>query len=290
MIEVEIDPNSGFCFGVVKAVEAAEKALQSTEPLVCLGDIVHNHQEVSRLESKGMETLSLNDLDASSSKQVLIRAHGEPPSTYEFIKKHHHKLIDATCPVVLKLQQRIKESFSYLCTLNGQVLIYGKKNHAEVIGLVGQTDNKAIVIESFNDIHKIDLTKPTHLYAQTTKSIDEFKKIATFIKSNINPNVEYKSFDTICRQVSNRWNKIAGFAQKHELIVFVGGAKSSNAKMLFEKCFQTNSRSFFVLGEEEVDKAWFEPMPKSVGVCGATSTPPWLMQKVAQRIEKITDN
>ncbi len=290
MIEVEIDPNSGFCFGVVKAVEAAEMALGDSEPLVCLGDIVHNQQEVSRLEEKGMKTATLNELEVTSPKQVLIRAHGEPPSTYENIKKNHHKLIDATCPVVLKLQQRIKKSFSYLCGINGQILIYGKKKHAEVIGLVGQTNNKAIVIESFDDVHKIDLNKPTHLYAQTTKSIDEFKKIATFLKSNINPDVEYKSFDTICRQVSNRWNKIAGFAKKHEIIVFVGGAKSSNAKMLFEKCLQTNKRSYFVLNEDEVEASWFEPVPKSVGVCGATSTPPWLMKQVAKKIEKITDN
>jgi len=289
-LKIEIDPASGFCFGVVKAVEAAELSLKENELLNCLGDIVHNQKEVDRLDKMGMTSISTDDLKLNTGKTVLIRAHGEPPLTYKIAKENNHKVIDATCPVVLKLQQRVKKSYETLSALNGQVLIYGKKNHAEVIGLLGQTDNNAIVLESIEDINSVDLSKPTHLYAQTTKSVNGFQDIATYLEKKINEGIEFKSFDTICRQVSNRLKKIDAFAKKHELIIFVGGAKSSNAQMLFKQCLQSNTKSYFVNDASGIKHKWFAPLPNSVGICGATSTPPWLMEEVAEEIKKITDN
>ncbi len=289
-LHIEIDPSSGFCFGVVKAVEAAESELEKNNILYCIGDIVHNNMEMERLEAKGLKSISNDDLISLDNKKILIRAHGEPPTTYANASSKAHTIIDATCPVVLKLQQRIKKSWEALKAINGQLVIYGKAGHAEVIGLMGQTDNKAIVIESLNDIQKVDLNKHTHLYAQTTKGIDEFKEITTFLKKHINKNVEFKSFDTICRQVAGRLPKLMLFARKHDVIVFVGGKKSSNAKMLFQKCLESNNRSFFVSDTSEVKEEWFKSPLHSVGISGATSTPPWLMEQVARKIGIITND
>ncbi|WP_430932041.1 4-hydroxy-3-methylbut-2-enyl diphosphate reductase [Saccharicrinis sp. 156] len=287
-LHIEIDPASGFCFGVVKAVEAAEAELENNDILYCLGDIVHNNMEMERLEKRGLKSVSNRELENLEKQKFLIRAHGEPPTTYQKAKINGQQVIDATCPVVLKLQKRIKTSWHMLRKINGQVIIYGKKGHAEVVGLLGQTENEAIVIESMDEISKIDLNKATHLYAQTTKSIDEFKSIATYLKENINTQVEFKSFDTICRQVSGRLPKLMLFARKHDVMVFVGGKKSSNAKMLYAKCLETNKHSYFVSDVDELKKKWFAEPVQSVGISGATSTPPWLLEKVARHIKTIT--
>ena len=287
-VNIEIDPASGFCFGVVKAVEAAETQLKEKEKLYSLGDIVHNDMEVERLKDKGLSTISNDDLFNLDKKTVLIRAHGEPPSTYQKAKEKGHTIIDATCPIVLRLQLRIKNSWTDLKDKNGQVVIYGKHGHAEVIGLVGQTNNEAIVIETMEEAMKIDLSKPIHFYAQTTKGIDEFDRIATYLKENIQPGLEFKSFDTICRQVAGRLPKVMHFAKKHDMMIFVAGKKSSNAKMLFAKCLEANQRSYMVSNGNELNEAWFVQPLKSVGISGATSTPPWLLEQVAQKIEIIT--
>ncbi|WP_066629761.1 4-hydroxy-3-methylbut-2-enyl diphosphate reductase [Labilibacter marinus] len=287
-LHIEIDPASGFCFGVVKAVEAAEDELKDGTQFHSLGDIVHNNMEVDRLKEMGLQPISNDDLSTLKEKKILIRAHGEPPITYQKAKENGHQLIDATCPVVLKLQSRIKKSWEELKQQNGQVVIYGKVGHAEVIGLIGQTNNEAVIVESMEDVSTIDVNKNTHLYAQTTKSIDEFKRIATYLKENINANCVFKSFDTICRQVAGRLPKIVLFAQKHDVVVFVGGKKSSNAKILFNKCLESNKQAYFVSNVNELKKEWFDKPIKSVGISGATSTPPWLMEKVAEQIEIIT--
>jgi 4-hydroxy-3-methylbut-2-enyl diphosphate reductase len=284
---VEIDPSSGFCFGVVKAVEAAEMELEQNGILYCLGDIVHNNKEIDRLQKKGMRSISKEELARLKQKKIFVRAHGEPPSTYHKAEENNHTIIDATCPVVLKLQARIKKSWQTLKKQNGQVIIYGKKGHAEVVGLLGQTNNEAIVVESLSDVSKIDLTRPTHLYAQTTKGIDEFKVIAGYLNEHFGEGVEFKSFDTICRQVANRLPKMKNFAQQHEVIIFVGGEKSSNAQMLYKKCKEVNPQSYFVSDKSQIDSAWFMHMPTSIGISGATSTPPWLMEQVAEEIEII---
>ncbi|SMO68975.1 4-hydroxy-3-methylbut-2-enyl diphosphate reductase [Saccharicrinis carchari] len=296
---IEIDPASGFCFGVVKAVEKAEAHLKpgsqqtggdrkENEKLYSLGDIVHNDMEVNRLSDKGLDSISNDDLSSLDNKKILIRAHGEPPSTYQKAKEKGHTLIDATCPVVLKLQQRIKNSWLSLKDKNGQLVIYGRHGHAEVVGLTGQTNNEAIVVESMEEAKKIDLGRPIHFYAQTTKGIEEFDRIAAFFKENIQPGVECKAFDTICRQVAGRLPKIMRFAKSHDVMVFVAGQKSSNAKMLFAKCQAANPRSYMVSNATELMKDWFKEPLGSVGVSGATSTPPWLMEQVAQQIGLIT--
>ncbi len=287
-LNIEIDPSSGFCFGVVKAIETVENELDNNGILYCLGDIVHNNMEMDRLRNEGMISINKDELNEIKSNKIFIRAHGEPPETYQQAKSRGLTIIDATCPVVLKLQSRIKKSWELLKQKNGQVIIYGKKGHAEVIGLMGQTNNEAFIIESLDEVSKIDLNKPTHLYAQTTKSIDVFKEINEYLSKNIKPGVEYKSFDTICRQVANRLPKMTTFAQKHELIIFVGGEKSSNAQMLFNQCKKSNEQSYFVSNKNQIDSNWFKVLPKSVGICGATSTPPWLMQQIAEEIRKIT--
>ncbi len=286
-VKIEIDPNSGYCFGVVKAVETAERELKNENNLFSLGDIVHNGKEVERLNNLGLKSISTNELNNIKETKVLIRAHGEPPSTYLKAKERKLTIVDATCPVVLRLQNKIRKSWEKLKPIGGQVIIYGKKGHAEVIGLLGQTENKALIISSIDEIKNIDLNKSIHLYAQTTKSIEEFKLISNYIKNNINPKYEFKSFDTICRQVSGRMDKLIDFAKKHDLIIFVGGKKSSNAQMLYKISLKANEKTYFVSGEDEINTNWFNFNPKSIGISGATSTPPWLLQKVAEKIASI---
>ncbi len=286
-VKIEIDSDSGFCFGVKKAIETAEKELAINGNLFCLGDIVHNDMEMDRLQKEGMVSIATDDIKKIKSNKIFIRAHGEPPHTYKLAKDNHLEVIDATCPVVLKLQKRIKQSWEILEPRNGQVIIYGKKGHAEVIGLKGQTNNNALIIESFNEIDQIDLNRSIHLYAQTTKSIEGFKKISQYIATHIKEGVEFKSFDTICRQVANRLPKMNSFAVKHDIIVFVGGAKSSNAKMLFDECKKVNPDSYFISSPDQLEPTWFATQPDSIGICGATSTPPWLMQRIATEIEII---
>lgn len=282
-MKVEIDQKSGFCFGVVNAIEKAEEALKDGE-LYCLGDIVHNGMEIKRLEGLGLKTIDHETFFTLKNCRVLLRAHGEPPSTYEYAKANNIELIDATCPVVLKLQHRVKKAHDQMKDEGGQIIIYGKKGHAEVIALDGQTENKSVIIENEDDLLQIDPDKPAWIFSQTTKSVDEFHRLSAKIKENSNVNVEAK--DTICRQVANRIPRLKIFAKQHDVIVFVGGKKSSNAKLLFEVCKHINTRSYFVSAIEEIEPQWFSGS-KSVGISGATSTPQWLMEEAASFIGEI---
>lgn len=289
---ITIDNNSGFCFGVTTAIETAERELQKG-PLFCLGDIVHNGQEVERLGEMGLETIDYDDLRTLRNARVLLRAHGEPPSTYHIAKRNDLEIIDASCPVVLKLQKRIRDTYQALHGKNtgAQIVIFGKKGHAEVIGLEGQTNNTAIVIEHMDDLHKLDITRPIYLFAQTTKSVEEFQQIVTEIGKQKAESGDLESVfeyhDTICRNVANRVNKLQDFAKSNDIVVFVGGKKSSNAKVLYNHCLDVNSCTVFVSSEADITEEIVEQCHRSerVGICGATSTPKWLMEKVKQYIE-----
>jgi 4-hydroxy-3-methylbut-2-enyl diphosphate reductase len=288
---VEIDNRSGFCFGVVNAVAQAETELANNEPLYCLGEIVHNSEEVERLKGKGLITISHNDLDSLKGKTVLLRAHGEPPQTYEKAIANDVKLVDASCPVVLKLQVKVREAWARMQNLDGQIVIFGKKGHAEVSGLVGQTDGNAIVIEDLNDVARLNFSKPIEIFAQTTISSDKFIAIVDSIKermqeANASNDYHYKVHNSICGQVANRKSELANFATRFDTIIFVSGKNSSNGKMLFEVCKAVNPKTYFISSEKEIIPLWFENV-KSVGICGATSTPLWLMEKVADRINSL---
>ena len=283
-MQIEIDSNSGFCFGVINAIKMAEEALDTNEKLYCLGDIVHNNMEVDRLNKLGLITITHAEYFRLENCKVLIRAHGEPPATYEYARKANIELIDATCPVVLRLQKRVKTGYEGLTTSEGQVVIYGRKGHAEVNGLNGQIEDKAIILEGPEDLSQIDFNKPILLFSQTTKPIDGFTEIVEEIKQKAKNDV--KVHDTICRQVSNRVPKIQEFASKFDLIIFVSGRKSSNGKSLFKMCHQANTNSHFISNPEELNKKWLENI-ESVGICGATSTPLWLMTKVADKIKEL---
>lgn len=290
MPKIEIDDNSGFCFGVVTAIQKAEAELEKSGSLHCLGDIVHNAAEVERLQQKGLKTITHEDLQSLTDAKVLLRAHGEPPSTYETARKNNITVIDATCPVVLQLQRRIKQAYddNRQKLINGEItsmpliLIYGKEGHAEVNGLVGQTEGEAVVIQSIEDLGNVDLNRDILLYSQTTKSLEGFKKIVDEItlRKNIG---SFQYFDTICRQVANRLSKLREFAASHDAVVFVSGAKSSNGKVLFEECRRVNPRSFLVSDGAGLDLSLLRGA-ESIGICGATSTPRWLMNEVASII------
>ncbi len=282
-MQIEIDHKSGFCFGVVNAVKKAEETLEKSGKLYCLGDIVHNGMEVERLEELGLITIDRETFFTLKNCQVLLRAHGEPPSTYEYAKANNIELIDATCPVVLKLQQRVKKAAQEMNKKNGQIILFGKKGHAEVVSLNGQTDNQAIVIENKDDLSEVDPEKPAYLFSQTTKSLEKFNEIADELKQNSKQEINIK--DTICRQVANRVPRMKEFANQHDVIVFVGGKKSSNAQFLFEVCLKSNPNSYFISNPEELNPNWFSS-EILVGICGATSTPQWLMEKVAGQIKK----
>jgi (E)-4-hydroxy-3-methyl-but-2-enyl pyrophosphate reductase (IPP and DMAPP forming) len=290
MIEVEIDKDSGFCFGVVNAISSAEKELKETgDELYCLGDIVHNNQEVERLQKAGLYTIVHEDLYKLQGKKVLLRAHGEPPSTYKIAKENNIKIIDATCPVVLRLQQRIRECYEDNFPKNAQVVIYGKKGHAEVNGLVGQTDGNAIVIECEADLASLDFGRNINLFSQTTKSLDGFHEIVEEIKKRINPDVQFNYYDTICRQVVNRLPNVKKFASNHDWVYFVAGRKSSNGKILFEECKKANPNTLFISNAREITEPLSQDV-KRVGVCGATSTPKWLMEEVAERLRVLNNS
>lgn len=284
MIKVEIDEDSGFCFGVVTAIHKAEEELAKGETLYCLGDIVHNSREVDRLKTMGLITINRDEFKKLRNAKVLLRAHGEPPETYLIARENNIEIIDATCPVVLRLQKRIKQEFLDDEHPEKQIVIYGKTGHAEVLGLVGQTDGKAIVIEKAEEAKKLDLSKDIRLFSQTTKSLDEFQEIVEYIKQNISPEATFKYYDTICRQVANRMPKLREFAASHDLIFFVSGKKSSNGKMLFEECLKVNTNSHLIDNEEEIDPTLIQNVTSSIGVCGATSTPKWLMEKIYRHI------
>lgn len=282
---VEIDKKSGFCFGVLNAIGKAEESLKSEDMLYSLGHIVHNELEVKRLQEMGLKTINHNEFFQLKDCKVLIRAHGEPPSTYEYARLNNITLIDATCPVVLKLQQRVKKASEAMNELDGQVVIFGHQGHAEVSGLVGQTDEKAILIENPDDYQQIDLLRPLVVFSQTTKSVDDFKRLNENIKNHAQTNsVEFH--DTICRQVSNRVPHLQDFASRFELIIFVGGHHSSNAHVLFDVCKKQNERSYFVSSADDLQANWFSGV-STVGVCGATSTPQWLMEKVAGKLKQF---
>lgn len=282
-MNIEIDKKSGFCFGVVNAIKKAEEELDKGEVLYCLGDIVHNGQEVKRLEEKGLITINHEQFAQLKNVKVLLRAHGEPPSTYELARQNNITLVDASCPVVLKLQSRIKTAYQNEGQEGTQIVIYGEHGHAEVNGLLGQTEGKAIVIEDENDLSQIDLSKNVRLFSQTTKSLDGFNKLIENIGANIQNDAKLESSDTICRQVSNRIPNITTFAQENDIIVFVSGKKSSNGKVLYEHSKSINPNTYFVSEPADVQALELD-LTKKIGICGATSTPRWLMEEVAQAI------
>ena len=296
-MKVTIDENSGFCFGVTTAIETAERELQKGQ-LFCLGDIVHNGQEVERLDKLGLETIDYDDLRTLRNARVLLRAHGEPPSTYHIAKQNGIEIIDASCPVVLHLQKRIRDTYQSLHGKNtgAQIVIFGKKGHAEVIGLEGQTNNTAIVIESINDLDKLDFSKPTYLFSQTTKSVEEFEAIVEEIKRRKAKGERqeekgeslFEYHNTICRNVANRVKRLQEFASSNDVVIFVGGQKSSNAKVLYHHCLEVNSCTLFVSSEADITQDILERCHRveRVGICGATSTPAWLMARVAKAIEE----
>ncbi len=284
-MRVEIDKRSGFCFGVIKAIKSAESELKNADQLYCLGDIVHNGMEVERLEKIGLKSISREEFYKLRNCKVLIRAHGEPPETYEYARKNNIELIDATCPVVLTLQEKVKLSHDNFRERNGQIVIYGKKGHAEVIGLGGQVNNQAIVLENMDDINKIDFSRPVSLYSQTTKRVEDFYRIADSVKMNMKPGVPIEIKDSICRHVSNRVPHLKEFAASYDLILFIAGHKSSNGKYLYTICKEENERTYSVSRTSEINLSWFDGVG-SVGICGATSTPGWLMEEVANWIMK----
>ena len=284
---IEIDEGSGFCFGVVTAIKKAEEELDKSGILYCIGDIVHNNDEVERLKKKGLRTISREEMENLHDVKVLLRAHGEPPSTYEIAKRNHIEIIDATCPVVLQLQKRIKKSYNDSVE-NGdstQIVIYGKHGHAEVNGLVGQTNGTAIVVENDDELSKINFSKPIKLYSQTTKSVEGYKTITDKIRYNISPGAKFSYFDTICRSVANRVENLKKFASSHDAVIFVSDNKSSNGKYLFSICLDMNENSIFISGLNELDKYDLRHFV-NIGICGATSTPMWLMEKVRDRINE----
>ncbi len=287
MARIEIDNDSGFCFGVVTAIRKAEEELSKSGKLYCLGDIVHNSDEVERLRDKGLITITHEEMSRLHNVKVLLRAHGEPPSTYELAKQNNIEIIDATCPVVLQLQRRIKNAYDTE-TPRPQIVIYGKNGHAEVNGLVGQTAGEAIVVEDTNGLDKVDFTKDIALYSQTTKSPDGLAMIIEDIKHRKSSKTSFRYYDTICRQVSNRVGRLREFASNHELVLFVSGKKSSNGKILFNECREVNSNTHLISNENEICPEWVSGI-ESIGICGATSTPRWLMEKVKERLQEITD-
>lgn len=285
MAIIEIDKHSGYCFGVVKAITKAEEHLGNKEELYCLGDIVHNNMEVERLEKKGMQTVDYNEFANLENKKVLIRAHGEPPSTYKMAEQQGLELVDATCPVVIYLQRRVRKAYQEHKNDGTQIIIFGKPGHAEVNGLVGQTQNTAIVVEHLPDLVKVDFEKPILMFSQTTKSLEEYRQVVEVITTRINSAVSFEHYDTICRHMSNRVPQIRNFAAANELVLFVSDAKSSNGKSLYKACKEVNENTFFISGPDdisELDVAGFD----RIGISGATSTPRWLMEEVRQEIEK----
>ncbi len=281
---VEIDSGSGFCNGVTTAIRKAEEELSaSNTPLYCLGDIVHNGRECDRLKAMGLISVDHNQLSELHSTKLLLRAHGEPPSTYRQAAKQNIEIIDATCPVVLHLQRRIKADYDADTEHMRQIVIYGKTGHAEVVGLVGQTEGTAIVIETLDDARSLDFSRDISLYSQTTKSLEGFRQIVKYINSHMRDGAEFHYFDTICRQVANRMPRIREFARQHDVILFVCGKKSSNGKILFSQCLDANPRSHIIDSVEEIDRHWFDGAER-IGICGATSTPKWLMEQCREAI------
>lgn len=283
-LTVEIDPRSGFCNGVVRAIRQAENYLEFNKHLYSLGAIVHNTEELERLKKEGLEILSLEDLEKLQDDVILVRAHGEPPSTYALARRNNLQVIDCTCPVVLKLQERVRETWLRIRPLGGKVLIFGKNGHAEVNGLVGQTDGEAIVIGSIEEAAAVDFAHPVALFSQTTKDPLEFARIADYVRSR-RPDAEV--FDTICRQVAQRHKSLISFARTHSLILFVSGRESSNGKVLFDLCRSVNPRTYRLENKSQIDLSWFSDGDR-VGICGATSTPKWQLEEIFLYLQAIT--
>lgn len=290
-MKVEIEEGSGFCFGVENAVRIAEEALSEGEMVYCLGEIVHNETEVARLKSLGLSTIDYRQFSDLTDCKVLIRAHGEPPSTYETARRNNITLIDATCPIVHTLQERIKKAYNSSRTENGQIVIFGKEGHAEVIGLLGAVDGNAILVTGVSDLARLDFTRPIYLFAQTTKSKAEYNLLSERIREEVekarlsHPSAGLKVYNTICGQVSGREPRLRLFARKHDVVIFVSGQISSNGRMLYEVCQSENPRSYFVSSVTEVKQEWFNKAG-TAGICGATSTPRWLIKEIASVIEK----
>jgi 4-hydroxy-3-methylbut-2-enyl diphosphate reductase len=284
-LRIEIDINSGFCFGVVRAISEAEKAL-AEGAVASLGDIVHNRVEVQRLEALGLQTISHEDISLLKGRRMLIRAHGEPPKTYAMAKEHGIEVIDATCPVVAALQRKVKKAYEEMSTVGGTVVILGKRGHAEVVGLTGQVGEQAVVVECEEDLQAIDFSRPIYFLSQTTQSIDKFNHLAEIMGEKITQKDMLTIDDTICRRVSSREEHLREFARQHDVIIFVCGRKSSNGKVLYNICQQENGRSYNIEEASELQKEWFEGA-ESVGICGATSTPKWLMEQIAEAIAQI---
>lgn len=282
-MQIEIDSGSGFCFGVTTAIRKAEEKLAAGKTLYCLGDIVHNGMECERLRRLGLVTINHDEMERLHGVKVLLRAHGEPPETYALARRNGIEIIDATCPVVLQLQRRIKRKYDE--NKAAQIVIFGKPGHAEVLGLVGQTEGRAVVVADLDGVKRLDFTRDIFLYSQTTKSLDEFHRITDYISAHIAPGATFRSFDTICRQVANRMPAISSFAMRHDLILFVCGRKSSNGRVLFAECQRVNGNSHLIEGPEEIDPAWLAGV-ETIGICGATSTPKWLMEQCRDEIIK----
>lgn len=280
--KIEIDSGSGFCFGVTTAIRKAEEELAKGGTLYCLGDIVHNSMECERLRQLGLVTINHDEMKSLRNVKVLLRAHGEPPETYALARENGIEIIDATCPVVLQLQRRIKRQYD--SNPEAQTVIFGKPGHAEVLGLVGQTRGSARVIAHFDDVMTLDFSRDIYLYSQTTKSLDEFHRIIGYIQDHISPRATFRSFDTICRQVANRMPNVSSFASRHDLVLFVCGRKSSNGRVLFDECRRVNPNTHLVEGPGEIDPQWLHGVA-TVGICGATSTPKWLMEECQHRIQ-----
>ena len=283
---IEIDDHSGFCFGVTASISKAEAELKAGTPLYCLGDLVHNSAEMERLHSCGLTTVTHADMPSLKGARLLLRAHGEPPSTYADAKTQGIEIIDATCPVVLKLQQRINHAY-HTCPPDTQIVIYGKAGHAEVNGLVGQTCGTAIVVDDADSLDAIDFSRPVMLYSQTTRSLEGWNRMVSRIEALMHEGTSFSHFDTICRQVSGRVDHLRRFAASHSIILFVSGSKSSNGKVLFNQCRQVNPRTYMVADASEIDTDWIAHSPASIGICGATSTPRWLMEQVRDRCADI---
>lgn len=286
-VKVEIDKGSGFCFGVVTAIRKAEEVLDTDGVLYCLGDIVHNSAEVERLRRRGLKTITHADLEELHGVKVLLRAHGEPPSTYELARRNNIEIIDATCPVVLRLQSRIKHSYdSAEESEKPQIVIYGKHGHAEVNGLVGQTAGEAIVVEHPGELDAVDFSRPVTLYSQTTKSPEGLKVMTEEIKRRLGDGIKFEHYDTICRQVSGRAEGLRKFAAAHDVVLFVSGSKSSNGKVLYGECLSVNPQTHLIESPDAIKTEWLNGA-RSIGVCGATSTPRWLMEQVRDKVFEL---
>lgn len=282
-MEIRIDDNAGYCFGVVKAIGAAEEELSRDGSLYCLGDIVHNSAEVERLRSLGLEVIDHRRLPELTGKKVLIRAHGEPPATYRTADELGIRLIDATCPIVLALQQRIRKGYDEMKSSGGQIVIFGKPGHAEVVGLTGQTDGTAIIASAPDDLKDIDFARPIRLYSQTTKSREEYQQLIANIQSRLPQGADFVAFDTICNRVANRAHELESFARSVDVLLFVAGANSSNGHYLYEYCRKVQPCTYFIADAADLQREWFDGATR-VGISGATSTPRWLMEEVAEQL------